>query len=83
MNLYLINNTCILLKHLLFFIFIKILNYLGGVWFDCFLFSFSLKIENGNENAFGWIFENIFSENENKKQSENENNKISFSFSWK
>ena len=28
---------------------------------------------------FGWIFENIFSENENRKQPENENNKISFS----
>jgi len=38
-----------------------------------------LKIENGDENVFGWIFENIFSENENRKQSENENNKISFS----
>jgi len=50
-----------------------------GVLFDCFLFSFSLKIENGDENVFGWISENIFSENENRKQSENENNKISFS----
>ena len=40
---------------------------LGGVWFDCFLFSFSLKIENGDENVFGWIFENIFSKNENRK----------------
>ena len=50
-----------------------------GVWFDCFLFSFSLKIENGDENVFGWIFENIFTENENRKQPENENNKISFS----
>jgi len=38
-----------------------------------------LKTENGNENVFGWIFENIFSENENRKQSENENNKFSFS----
>ena len=28
---------------------------------------------------FGWISENIFSENENRKQSENENNKFSFS----
>ena len=28
---------------------------------------------------FGWIFENIFSENEKRKQPENENNKISFS----
>ena len=44
-----------------------------------FCFSFSLKTKNGDENVFGWIFENIFSENENKKQPENENNKISFS----
>jgi len=43
------------------------------------LFSFSLKTENGDENVFGWIFKNIFSENENRKQSKNENNKISFS----
>jgi len=50
-----------------------------SVWFDCFLFSFSLKIENGDENVFGWIFENIFNENEYRKQPENENNKISFS----
>jgi len=55
------------------------LNNLGDVWFDCFLFSFSLKTGNGNKNMFGWIFENIFSENENRKQPENENNKISFS----
>jgi len=26
---------------------------LGGVWFGCFLFSFSLKTENGDENVFG------------------------------
>ena len=52
---------------------------LGGVWFDCFLFSFSLKIENSDENVFGWISKNIFSENENRKQPENENNKFSFS----
>ena len=51
----------------------------GGVWFGCFLFSFSLKTENGDENVFDWIFENIFSENENRKQAENENNKFSFS----
>jgi len=50
-----------------------------GVWFDCFLFLFSQKTENGDENVFGWIFENIFSKNENRKQPENENNKISFS----
>jgi len=38
-----------------------------------------LKTENGDENVFSWIFENIFSENENRKQPENESNKISFS----
>jgi len=26
---------------------------LRGVWFDCFLFSFLLEIENGDGNAFG------------------------------
>jgi len=52
---------------------------LGGVWFDYFMFSFSLKTENSNENVFGWISENIFTENENRKQPRNENNKISFS----
>ena len=52
---------------------------LGGVWFGCFLFLFSLKTKNGDENVFGWISENIFRENENKKQLENENNKFSFS----
>ena len=36
---------------------------LKNVWFDCFLFSFSLKTENGDENVFGWISENIFSKN--------------------
>jgi len=51
----------------------------GGVWFDCFLFSFSVKTKNSDENVFSWIFENIFNENENMKQPENENNKISFS----
>ena len=56
-----------------------VMNYLGGVWFGCFLFSFSLKTENGDENVFGLISENIFSENENMKQLENENNKFSFS----
>ena len=52
---------------------------LRGVWFGCFLFSFSLKTENSDENVFGWISENIFSENENRKQPENENNKFLFS----
>ena len=52
---------------------------LGGVWFGCFLFSFSLKTENGDENVFGLISENIFNENENSKQLENENKKFSFS----
>ena len=37
-----------------------------------------MKTENDDNNIFGWIFENIFNENENRKQSENENNKISF-----
>jgi len=44
-----------------------------------FCFHFNWKQKNGDENVFGWIFENIFSENENRKQPENENNKISFS----
>ena len=26
------------------------------VWFDCFLFLFSLEIENDDKNAFGWNF---------------------------
>ena len=52
---------------------------LKNVWFDCFLFSFSLKTENGDENLFSQIFKNIFSENENRKQTEIENNKILFS----
>jgi len=43
------------------------------------LFSFSLKTENSDENVFGWISENIFSENKNRKQPENENNKFLFS----
>ena len=38
-----------------------------------------MKTKNGDKNVFGWIFENIFNENENRKQPENENNKISFS----
>jgi len=52
---------------------------LGGVWFDCFLFSFSLEIKNGGGNAFGWIFENIFSENIFPNEPKTENNKILFS----
>ena len=36
---------------------------LKGVWFGCFLFSFSLKIENGDGNVFDWISVFIFSEN--------------------
>ena len=43
------------------------------------LFSVFIFTENSDENVFGWISENIFSENENKKQPENENNKVSFS----
>ena len=42
-------------------------NSLRGVWFNCFLFLFSLKTENGDKNVFGWISENIFSENKNRK----------------
>jgi len=38
-----------------------------------------VKTKNGDEEVFGWIFENIFNENENRKQPENENNKILFS----
>ena len=43
-------------------------NFLNGkmldvVWFDCFLFSFSLRIENGNRNVFDWISIFIFNEN--------------------
>ena len=53
------------------------MNKLGGVRFDCFLFSFSLEIENGDENAFGWIFENIFDENIFSNEPKTENNKIS------
>ena len=51
---------------------------LGGVWFGYFMFSFLLKTENGDENVFDWISENIFSENENRKQPENKKNKLSF-----
>jgi len=57
----------------------KLRRKLTGVWFGCFLFSFSLKTKNGDENVFGLISKNIFSENENRKQLENENNKFSFS----
>jgi len=38
-----------------------------GVWSECFLFLFLLKTKNDDENIFDWIFENIFSTNENKK----------------
>ena len=40
--------------------------YFRGIWFDCFLFLFLVKTENGDENMFNWIFKNIF--NENKRQ---------------
>jgi len=43
------------------------------------LFSILLKIENGDGNAFGWIFENIFSKNIFLNEPKTENNKISFS----
>jgi len=51
---------------------------MGLVGFLKILFSFSLEIENDDENAFGWIFENIFSENIFSKELKTENNKISF-----
>ena len=54
-------------------------SFVRGVWLDCFLFLFSLKIENGNGNAFGWIFENILSENIFSNEPKIKNNKISFS----
>ena len=44
--------------------------------FSVFIFT---ETENGDENVFSLIFENIFSENENRKQPKNENNKILFS----
>ena len=47
--------------------------------FGCFLFLFSLEIKNGDGNAFGWIFENIFSENIFSNEPKIGNNKISFS----
>ena len=56
---------------------------LGSVWFGCFLFSFSLEIENGDGNVFGWIFENIFSENIFPNEPKTGNNKISFSVETK
>ena len=52
---------------------------LRGVWFDFFLFLFSLEIENGDENLFGWISIFIFSENIFPNEPKTENNKISFS----
>jgi len=55
------------------FIYVKTL---GGVWFGCFMFLFSLEIENDDENAFGWIFENIFSENILSNEQKTGNNKI-------
>jgi len=55
------------------------LKYLGSVWFGCFLFSFSLKIENGDENVFDWIFVFIFNENIFPNEPKTGNNKISFS----
>jgi len=32
---------------------VKIGRFIGDVWFGCFLFSFSLEIEDGDENVFG------------------------------
>ena len=50
------------------------------LWFDYFLFSFSLEIENGDGNVFDWIFENMFSKNIFSNEPKNGNNKIRFSF---
>ena len=36
------------------------LKHLGGVWFACFLFSFSVKIENRHKNMFGLTLLKIF-----------------------
>jgi len=52
---------------------------LGSVWFGCFLFSFSLEIENGDGNVFGLISVFIFSKNIFPNEPKTENNKISFS----
>jgi len=53
------------------------------LWFDYFLFSFSLEIENGDGNVFDWIFENMFSKNIFSNEPKNGNNKIRFSFTEK
>ena len=37
-----------------------------------------LEIKNGDENVFGWIFENIFIKNIFSNEPKTENNKISF-----
>jgi len=47
--------------------------------FGCILFLFLLKIENGDENVFDWIFVFIFCENIFSNESKIKNNKISFS----
>ena len=57
-------------------------NWMSKGVFGLVLILFWLKIENGDENMFGLISENISSENENRKQLENENNKFSFSVFW-
>ena len=52
-------------------------NHLGSIWF-VFFFSFLLKIENDDENMFGWIFKNIFNENIFSNEPKLKNNKILF-----
>jgi len=39
---------------------IEAIENIRGVWF---MFSYLLEIENSDENAFSWIFKNIFSKN--------------------
>ena len=60
-------------RYVVVFIYLKICRKFKKV-----LFSFSLKTGNSDENIFGWIFKDIFSENGNRKHPKNENNKISF-----
>ena len=51
-----------------------------GVWFNYFLFSFLLEIENNNKNVFGQIFKNIVSENIFLNKQKTKNNKMLFLF---
>ena len=51
----------------------------GTFGLTIFCFSFLLKIKSNNRNAFGWIFENIFSKNIFSNEPKTGNNKIAFS----